>query len=90
MKFSVFLFSSIDPTNGSKASYVNHSSKANSNAKMRQIEVDGFPRLCLFTLKDINTDTELRYDYEAIGLLRREAMASLFLFCFMYNYEMFS
>ena len=85
-----FFFSSIDATNSSRlGKYVNDSNKANSNAKMRQIEVDGFPRLCLFALKDIKAGTELRYDYEATGVWWRKTMVSLFLCCFMYNYEMF-
>ena len=36
---------------------------AHPNAVMKKVEVDGSPHLCLFALRDIAVDEEIRYDY---------------------------
>ena len=41
---------------------INHS-KTQCNAAMRVIEVDGRPRLCLFSLRDITVGEEILFDY---------------------------
>lgn len=33
------------------------------NAKMKKIDVDGVPRLCLFAIMDIKEGQEITYDY---------------------------
>lgn len=35
----------------------------NPNCRMKKIDVNGKPHLCLFTLKDIKVGEEITYDY---------------------------
>ena len=42
---------------------VNHGKGRDANCRMRALELDGTPTLCLYANRDIPTNTELVYDY---------------------------
>lgn len=42
---------------------VNHGEPSQINAKMKVLDVGGFPALCLFAIKDMESGQELLYDY---------------------------
>ncbi|XP_069109788.1 uncharacterized protein [Argopecten irradians] len=53
-----------EPTEGALLGrLVNHAKRGIANSTMRLIDLDGTPRLCLFSLRDIAQGEELRYDY---------------------------
>ncbi|XP_063961853.1 uncharacterized protein LOC135155723 [Lytechinus pictus] len=65
---NAFLLFSIDatdePTGGPMLGrLVNHGVGKSSNVKLRVVEDEGTPFLCLFASKDIEAQTELLYDY---------------------------
>lgn len=69
----------MDATNTSRlGKFVNDTTKVYANAKVRQIEINGIPRLCLFALNDLLKEIEIRYDYQAPGLWWRKAMGIVF------------
>ena len=47
------------------ARMVNDSPSSKANCKIKMIEIDGIPRLCLFAIRDIAQNEELRYNYDA-------------------------
>lgn len=51
---------------GSLGRLVNDDPKPNS--KVKKIEVDGIPHLCLFAIKDIHEGQEIMYDYGGVDL----------------------
>lgn len=60
----VFIFLSIDAPreDGSFGRIVNDDHK-HQNCKMKKIDVNGKPHLCLFALNDIKEGEEITYDY---------------------------
>ena len=42
---------------------VNHGTKRERNAKIRPVEFEGSPALCIFALRDLETNEEVLYDY---------------------------
>ncbi|KAJ4930568.1 hypothetical protein JOQ06_024877 [Pogonophryne albipinna] len=51
---------------GSMGRLVNDDPKP--NAKMKKMEVDGVPQLCIFPVKDIMEEQEITYDYGGVDL----------------------
>lgn len=47
---------------------VNHGTHREQNCKMRCIEVNQVPKLCLFAIRDIPAGEELLYDYGVADL----------------------
>ena len=70
----------MDATNTSTLEkFVNDTTKVYANAKMRQIEKNEIPRLCLFALSDLPKEIEIRYGYQSAGLWWRKAMVIVFI-----------
>ena len=81
----LYYFFSIDatlePTNGPVLGrLVNHGAGKSSNVKLRVVEDEGSPFLCLFASKDIETGTELLYDYGVPLEFKQDEMVSCMLF----------
>lgn len=50
----------------------------NPNCRMKKIDVDGKPHLCLFVLKDIQKGEEITYDYGPFDWPWREQVCIFF------------
>lgn len=61
---SIYLFFSIDASceDGSLGRLVNDAHKS-PNCKMKKLQVHSKPHLCLFAIEDIETGTEITYNY---------------------------
>ncbi|KAJ8039228.1 hypothetical protein HOLleu_16877 [Holothuria leucospilota] len=59
---------------------VNDSERA--NCKMKVVVVDGQPKLCLFAIKPIEKDTELRFDYGVKDLPWRKYVSKYLVYSF--------
>ena len=61
------MFYSVDATDESRYPFfgrlVNHGKGKEQNCRMRIIDVDGKPYLCLFAIKNIEKGEEILYDY---------------------------
>ena len=62
--FNNIVFFSLDATKSKRIGRnINDSGKMYLNSVMKKILVNETPRLCLFAKKDIDKNTEIRYDY---------------------------
>lgn len=60
---NLFIFSmDASHEDGSLGRLVNDAHKS-PNCKMKRLDVNGKPHLCLFAIEDIETGTEITYDY---------------------------
>ena len=68
------MFHSIDATKtkGRLGQLVNDAPARSANCRMKLLEVNSQPRLCLFAVKDIAVDEELLYDYGVSNLWWRQ------------------
>lgn len=51
------------------------------NCRMKKIDVDGMPHLCLFAIKDINEGDEITYDYGGDDCPWRSQVCGKLWFC---------
>ena len=80
----LFYIISVDATHHNRLGKFINDSGRKPNAKMRQVIVNGTPRLFLFAIQDIAINTEIRYDYMATGLWWRKKNVRFYLFiCIM-------